>query len=1307
MSDGESKGILFNTESITRFDGDDLTYSSTKWAQDIEDNAEIFGWTAQQKLVIARRSLTGTAALWLRSEKTFRTYDELKTGLVKEFPEILNSKQMHEVMTTRKKKSNESCYQYMLVMKELGKRAKFPDYVAVQYIIDGIPDSEINKMNLYGITSYITLKEKLLLYEAMKQKMNKQRSVQHETHSRPRETTAKVPRFSSEAPRCFKCGEKGHLASSCNKGVKCFRCNEYGHIGTQCKAAENVQNEESAPSNRYMSRHTGRMGRGVKLPRSMFVLEKATDGATNSNEVSDEDRQSHSMNENTSNVKSTCQCDRCENILSVNNDGSLNKSVKYARIKDFTVKCLIDTGSDINLVSLDLFETLNITCYERKTMTLTGIGSCKVNSIGKFNVDLTIDGHGYNVCFHIVPEGVIPYQIILGQPFLVNLTIVIDRGTVELRPQSCDNSYLKCLLFSEDYKSELPHLQELIDNYKPNKIKEAPITMKITLQDDIPVAQRPRRLALTEEHIVQEQIKEWLAKGVIRPSYSEYASPLVLVKKKDGSTRVCVDYRKINQKMVKDEYPLPVIDDHIDKLSRARVFSTLDLKNGFFHLPIDEDSTKYTAFVTSSPEGQYEFLRAPFGLSICPKYFTRYINIIFRALIVKGIVLIFIDDLIILAEDEQQGLERLKEVLKVASEYGLEINWKKAQLLQRSVEYLGHVVSNGMVKPSPEKTEAVRKFPVPKNLKSVHSFIGLTSYFRKFIQDYAVIAKPLSDLLKNGEFYFDEAQRLAFEKLKDILCSDPVLKIFDIQLETELHTDASKYGLAMILMQKDPIDGNLHPVHFMSRKTNETQQNCSSYELEALAVIEGVKKFRKYLIGRPFKIVTDCEAFQKTLTKKDVSAKVARWIMFLQDFDYTVVHRTGDKMQHVDSLSRNICLINTELIARVKKAQDDDETLKVIKDLLEKTEYKDYCLENGILYKGAEKKLVIPEIMDIEMIRRAHGVGHFGKKKIKDVLEDSNFINSLDNKIEKVISTCVPCILASRKTGKKEGFLNPINKGELPLSTLHCDHLGPLEATRKQYNYILTVVDAYTKFVWIYPVKSLTSRETVEKLKLHQKDYGNPSRFVTDRGTAFTGREFEEYCKEEDIEHICITTGIPRGNGQVERMNQIILSILAKMCVEEPTHWYKHISKVQRAINSTYQRSINTSPFELLTGTKLKLKQDLKMVELLEEENRRQFTEKRDDLRREAKAQILRVQEENKKTFNKGRKRGQIYRRGHLVAIKRTQFGNQLKLKPKFFGPYTVTKELGKDRYEVVKVDNSKEGPKKTTTGVDYMKRWS
>ncbi|GFU31865.1 hypothetical protein TNCV_1111281 [Trichonephila clavipes] len=254
---------------------------------------------------------------------------------------------------------------------------------------------------------------------------------------------------------------------------------------------------------------------------------------------------------------------------------------------------------------------------------------------------------------------------------------------------------------------------------------------------------------------------------------SEYASPIVLVKKKDGTIRLCVDYRKLNRKLVMDRFPLPLIEDVLDKLQGAKVYTTLDLKNGFFHVDVNEDCKHLTSFVV--PDGQFEFNKVPFGLSTSPSVFQRYVYSIFRELMRKGVVIIYMDDLIIPAKDEKEGLEKLREVLEVASKYGLEMKFKKCQFLRRKVEFLGHVVENGTIRPSIAKTIAVKKFPVPTTVKQVQSFLGLTGYFRKLIPAYSQIAKPLSDLTrKDNPFIFEQPQMEAFEKLKKLLTESPV-----------------------------------------------------------------------------------------------------------------------------------------------------------------------------------------------------------------------------------------------------------------------------------------------------------------------------------------------------------------------------------------------------------------------------------------------------------------------------------------------------------------------------------------------------
>ncbi|GFX42106.1 retrovirus-related Pol polyprotein from transposon 297 [Trichonephila clavipes] len=324
-------------------------------------------------------------------------------------------------------------------------------------------------------------------------------------------------------------------------------------------------------------------------------------------------------------------------------------------------------------------------------------------------------------------------------------------------------------------------VQTLIENYCPNKTETTALKMKIILSDEKPIAQRSRRLSLPEKREVEKQIDEWLEQGIIRESCSDFSSPVVVCKKKDETMRLCIDYRKLNKKIVKDRYPLPIIEEVLDKLGNGKIFTTLDLKNAFFHVDVDEASRKYTAFVTET--GQYEFLKVPFGLSISSNYFQRYINYVFRELLRDGTLIIYLDYIIIPATDEKEACKKLARVLETASRYGIELNLKKCQFLQGKINFLGYVIQNGIIQPSAEKTVSVCNFPEPKNVKDVQSFLGLTGYFRKYIPSYAMIARPLSDLLRGtNPFEFGHAQKVAFQNLKNALSSEPVLHLLRKEL---------------------------------------------------------------------------------------------------------------------------------------------------------------------------------------------------------------------------------------------------------------------------------------------------------------------------------------------------------------------------------------------------------------------------------------------------------------------------------------------------------------------------------------------
>ncbi|GFX85683.1 transposon Tf2-9 polyprotein [Trichonephila clavipes] len=396
----------------------------------------------------------------------------------------------------------------------------------------------------------------------------------------------------------------------------------------------------------------------------------------------------------------------------------------------------------------------------------------------------------------------------------------------------------------------------------------------------------------------------------------------------------------------------------------------------------------------------------------------------------------------------------------------------------------------------------------------------------------------------------------------------------------------------------------------MSKKTNTAEEKYDSYELEVLAIINALKKFRVYLLGQHFKIVTDCSAFQKTMQKKELITRIARWALQLEEFDYEIEHRAGSRMKHVDALSRYpvMMVCNDTLTSKLKNAQEEDDNIQTLKSLLEKQESEEFFERNGILYKylNGRELIVTPKAMQAELIKLIHENGHFSVGKTEEIV--------------------------------KQEFLSQI-----------------------------------------YPTS----------LK---------------KGSAFTSKLFNDYCDEENIQHLQIATGVPRGNGQVERIHRTLIPVLTKLSLDDSTKWYKYVDRLQRILNSTISRSTKWTPFELLVGIKMRNKEDILIKDLLLEEIAKELLEQREFLRNDAKKNIETLQSENRKTYNR-RKKASLYKEGDLVAIQRTQFGAGLKLRPKFLGPYKVTEVNSKDRYEVKKVGQH-DGPNSTTTSADLMKHF-
>ncbi|WVZ93760.1 LOW QUALITY PROTEIN: hypothetical protein U9M48_039717 [Paspalum notatum var. saurae] len=818
-----------------------------------------------------------------------------------------------------------------------------------------------------------------------------------------------------------------------------------------------------------------------------------------------------------------------------------------------------------------------------------------------------------------------------------------------------------------------------------------------------PIAKRPYRMAPIEKEEVKKNIDELLAKGYIRPSSSPWAFPVLLVEKKDtNEKRMCVDYRAMNEVTIKNKYPLPRIDDLFNQLQGACAFSKIDLRSGYHQLKIRPSDIPKTAFTTKY--GLYEYLVMSFGLTNTPAYFMHLMNRVFMDYLDKFIV-VFIEDILIYSTSEEEHEVHLRLVLQRLREHKLYAKLKKCEFWIDEVPFLGHIISKGGIAVDPRKISAITNWEVPKTPKEVRGFLGLAGYDRRFIENFSKTAKPMTSLLeKDAALKWTADRQAAFDELKRRLTTAPVLTLPDQQKKFTVYCDASRDGLGCVLMQKGKV------VAYGSRQLRKHEVNYPTHDLELAAVVYALKIWRHYLFGQRCEIYTDHKSLKYIFTQNELNMRQRRWLELIKDYDLEIYYHLGKDNVVADALSRksyanmalgfqmpqelceefeslNLGFLNHTTVAafeaeptleeEINKKRMRNSKRSVSHSKGEAPDFKED--EQGTLWY--KNRICVPNVDSIRklILSEAHDTAYSidpRSTKMYYDLKERFWWPGMKRAVAEYVAVCDTC-------------QRPLKVPEWKWEEITMEFVVGLPRTQKGYNSIWVVVDRLTKVAHFIPVNTTYSGARLAELYISRIVclHGVPKKIISDRGSQFTSRFWEQLHDSLDTKLRFSIAYHPQTDGQTERTNQVLEDMLRACAIQYGTSWDKCLPYAEFSYNNSYQASLKKSPFEALYGRRCRTPLFCNQVGEKQVFGPGIIEDAEQQLR--VVQENLKIAQSRQKSYADNRRRELNFKVEDFVYLKVSpmrgvrRFNMKGKLAPRYIGPFKVLERKGEVAYRL------------------------